>query len=75
VLSGVTFFTIIYHCAYIQNPAKPSASAAYERSAQCAYLRSTMLTDVVCLYKYQLDRGTGRLCRGHAKLKQGESLT
>jgi hypothetical protein len=54
VLSGVTFFTIIYHCAYIQRPAKPSASAAYERSTQCAYQRSTMLTGVVCLYKYQL---------------------
>jgi hypothetical protein len=54
VLSGVTFFTIIYHCAYIQHPAKPSASAAYEKSTQCAYQRSTILTGVVCLYKYQL---------------------
>jgi hypothetical protein len=54
VLSGVTFFTIIYHCAYIQYPAKPSASADYESSNQCAYQRSTMLTGVVCLYKYQL---------------------
>jgi hypothetical protein len=74
VLSGVTFFTIIYHCAYIQHPAKPSASAAYERSTQCAYQRSTMLAGVVCLYKYQLGLTKGYVMRIEYELKFRDPL-
>jgi hypothetical protein len=53
--TGVTSFTVIYHCMKIQQAAKAETGVACEGSNQCAYQLPSMLISLSCPYKYQLN--------------------